>query len=658
MSDIRTSDAWKRAKEHFTRLHAPQFGSPHRLDEPSVSADGASVMVTGHVLDAMDGVPRQQVYAVENDTLRPLLAPDASSHQAKVSPDGTRVLVLSDRAQPGCFQLLILGERALSEVHAAPPVPGTVEYAAWSPDGARVLLGVAELGADVAGGLGSGTTSTSVDQLPDWHPDVHDGLTHSGWRSLWQYDLGTGRVRRWSPAGLNVWEAAWCGTSDSLIVHSPDPTEDSWYGATLSRLSADGQLTALHQSKDQIGWPSASPAGSAYAFVEALCSDRCLVAGDLQIAAGGDSPRRADTHGIDVTSTQWLDEARLGITGLRGLETVAAVYDIVTRTCAEVWSSRETTCGPLAPYAAWTSAGVAVVVEEGYAVPPRVLMVGDEGGAVVAAVANEGTEYARAVSGDLQCVQWSAPDGTPIDGLLVTPASPGPHPLIVSIHGGPVWAARSSWPQSHSVIPWLVAEGYAVLSPNIRGSSGRGEDFARSIVGDMGGADTSDVTAGVDALVAQGLVDPARVGLTGGSYGGFLTCWLATQDQRWAAAVAVAPVTDWYSQHYTSNISHFDRHFLGADPTEPAGLFHQRSPVLHAHRVRTPFLLVAGGLDRCTPPTQAQEFHQALAEHGVLSRLAVYPQEGHGVRSFPAVIDFTARVLEWFTRHMPSQETS
>jgi dipeptidyl aminopeptidase/acylaminoacyl peptidase len=167
------------------------------------------------------------------------------------------------------------------------------------------------------------------------------------------------------------------------------------------------------------------------------------------------------------------------------------------------------------------------------------------------------------------------------------------------------------------------------------------------------GNDTQDHLAGIDTLVERRIADPARVGVTGGSYGGFMACWLVTQTERFAAAAAQAPVTDWYSQHHTSNIPYFDRIFLADDPYASGGRYFSRSPVMVAGQVKTPVLLTAGALDRCTPPTQAVEFYRALQEHGIESELAIYPEEGHGVRSFPAAIDHCVRVVSWFERHMP-----
>ncbi len=160
----------------------------------------------------------------------------------------------------------------------------------------------------------------------------------------------------------------------------------------------------------------------------------------------------------------------------------------------------------------------------------------------------------------------------------------------------------------------------------------------------------------MDALIDRGTADQRRLGLIGGSYGGFMTSWLVTQDQRFAAAVPIAPITDWYSMSFTSNIGGWSKAFQAADPEVPGTLFHTRSPVLHASDVRTPCLIIAGANDLCTPPQQAREFHQALLDHGIESVFANYPQEGHGVRSHPAVADYLTRILIWFKRHVPPQD--
>jgi dipeptidyl aminopeptidase/acylaminoacyl peptidase len=199
-----------------------------------------------------------------------------------------------------------------------------------------------------------------------------------------------------------------------------------------------------------------------------------------------------------------------------------------------------------------------------------------------------------------------------------------------------------------------VSRGYAVFFPNPRGSTGKGQAFAEMVYGDMGGADAQDDLAGIDALIERGIADPDRLGVVGGSYGGFMAAWLVTQTDRFAASVALSPVTDWYSQHLTSNIGRWDHLILKDDIAKPGGEYFARSPIAFAHRVTTPTLLTAGAVDRCTPSGQAREFHQALLENGVDTELAIYPGEGHGVRQLPATIDWITRIVGWFERAMPA----
>jgi dipeptidyl aminopeptidase/acylaminoacyl peptidase len=255
----------------------------------------------------------------------------------------------------------------------------------------------------------------------------------------------------------------------------------------------------------------------------------------------------------------------------------------------------------------------------------------------------------------VETVTWQAPDGLEIQGLLLKPsAGAAPHPLVMMVHGGPVWHYRPYWMGRRSIgTLMLLKRGYAAFLPNPRGSTGRGQGFVRPVLGDMGGADTYDYLCGLDHLVEQGIADPARLGVTGGSYGGYMTAWLITQDPRFAAAVAVSPVTNQVTEHLVSNIGYFVALFLTDTYTNPGGKYFERSPVMHAHKTKTPTLSTCGALDRCTPPEEAVQFHNALLENGVKSVLVTYPQEGHGVRKWPATADYAARLVDWFEEHMP-----
>jgi dipeptidyl aminopeptidase/acylaminoacyl peptidase len=653
--DLRGTELLAAVEEHFRRQHEPAFGRPSAAADPDARPDGAAIAFTGTVFTELAGHGTSRVCLAEDGNVTILTGGPGEQRHPRFSPDGSLLAYLSDAAQPGDFQLRIRDLAAGTDT-APGTVPGTIENLQFAPDGRHILLGVAGHGADVSGGEGSGTTARPADGLPDWMPLALAGPTADEWRSAWVVEVETGKARQVSAEGTNVWEAAWSGPAALLAVTSPDPGEGAWYTARLHRIDLDsGAAGLLYTPEQQLGWPAASPSGDRWAFVTATCSDRWIVAGDLHVASAA-SPGAlvdVDTAGVDVTWIQWLDEQRLGYFGLRGLTTVAGVYDLGAGRAQQTWSATQT-CGDRYPQGQFLADGSAAIVLHGYTRYPELAFLRDGGTTTVASLRHAGADYVSSVGGTIEAVRWRAPDGQEIEGLLCAPDRPGPHPLIVAVHGGPVWAYRDRWAMGYIYTPLLVSRGYAVLHPNPRGSGGRGQDFARGVLGDMGGADTYDYLSGIDAMVERGIADPARIGVTGGSYGGFMSAWLITQDQRFAAAVPMAPSTNWYSQHHTSNIPHFDTLFLADDPRGRSGKFLDRSPLMFAGQVTTPTLQTTGALDRCTPPGQAVEFHNALRECGVESALAIYPGEGHGVRNFPALIDQCTRIVGWFERFMPA----
>ena len=254
--------------------------------------------------------------------------------------------------------------------------------------------------------------------------------------------------------------------------------------------------------------------------------------------------------------------------------------------------------------------------------------------------------------GTAQISKWKAPDGLELYGYFLAPATPGPHPTILHVHGGPVWGWRPRYMGKDFMLRALLAAGFAVFEPNVRGSWGRGQSFTRRVYGDMAGKDTHDYLSGLDALIQSGQANSKRLGVFGSSYGGYISCWLISQSDRFAAAVPISPVTDWVSEHYTSNLGRFCEDFIGDDPHDPNGKYFTTSPIHHVRKVKTPTLLVCGGQDKNTPPGQAVEFHHALVEEGKVSALLTYPNAGHSIRQMPESIDLLARVIAWFQAYV------
>lgn len=454
-----------------------------------------------------------------------------------------------------------------------------------------------------------------------------------------------------------MWRGVWCGPDRVAAICSDRPSEDAWYAADVRLIDlATGLARTLLTPGAQIAGLAAAPSGDTIAVVESVCSDRDITAGDLRVidvATGTVAP--AETLGADVISPYWRDDRSVLFSAWRGPETVVGLLDTATGSSRELWCGRErTVSGQIFPEIAPLGADPADVLfsAESFFEPPRLVAVQGGREREVCDFGHDDLDAAVSALGTGRDFSWTAPDGLQIHGWLVTPPGPGPHPVVMQVHGGPVFATPPSYVGRSSFAQLALASGYALLQPNPRGSLGRGQEFARQVFGDMGGADTHDYLSGLDALTAAGIADPDRIAVTGGSYGGYMTAWLTTQDTRFAASLPVALTADWISDRFTSNVPTFCDLFLADRPDNPGGRYFTRSPVFVADRVRTPTLNICGARDKITHPAQALEFHQALQGAGVESVLVTYPEEGHGIRSVPALFDYTARMIWWLDRHL------
>ncbi len=250
-----------------------------------------------------------------------------------------------------------------------------------------------------------------------------------------------------------------------------------------------------------------------------------------------------------------------------------------------------------------------------------------------------------------ETVWFKSFDGTPIQGWLMKPIgfhAGRKYPLILSIHGGP----HGMYSYSFSArIQWLSANGYGVLFVNPRGSTGYGQAFSDGCVLNWGGGDYQDLMAAVDYAIAKNFwIDADRLGVTGGSYGGFMTNWVITQTNRFKAAVAVASLSNLIS-FYGTSLYHLliEVEFAGF-PWDNYPLLWQWSPLAHIKNVKTPTLFLHGEIDHDVPISQAEEMYVALRKLGVETVLVRYAGEGHGFRQPKNQVDYLRRTVEWFDR--------
>ena len=656
--DLRETSLFKEVEAFYRSVLEPGFDSAKPAGDPAPSPDGKWIAVRGERLDRLDGHALGRICLVGADgpDLRQITHGPNDDSEPRWSPDGGRLSFRSDRETKGRHQIYLLDTTVPAEARQLTSLPGVVEWHRWSADGARILVGLAGTSAEQADALGSGTLGGEQD-VPAWVPTIESSDDAEGERrTLWLVQVETGESRRLSSDIRNVWEADWCGDGHAVAVTSDGAGEDAWYGAGVSMFDLEtGAEKPLATSEVQLGWVAGSPAGDRVALIEAVCSDRVVVCGDLRlidVASGSMSP--VDLGGVDASRALWLDDDRLLVFGRRGLVSLALEVSLGDGTTRQLWATDGSVGELYHPSGAAFDGGVAVVTSS-HARPPSIVAV-SAGGVEreVASPRHSGHDVVLGALARREVMRWTAPDGLEIEGLLSVPHGDAPFPLVLDVHGGPIGNIDDRFPGTLDAL--LLSRGFAILEPNPRGSTGYGQDFSRRVVGDMGGLDVDDVLAGVDAAVAAGIADPDRLVLTGGSYGGFMAAWIPTRDQRFKASVAISPVTDWWSERFDSSLGAWVGDFLGGEPHDVPEEYTGRSPVLHVADVSTPVLLTSGRHDRATPVGQAVEFYRALRERGIPSEVVIYPQEGHGVGEFPAILDLATRTLAWFERFLPAAD--
>ena len=552
----------------------------------------------------------------------------------RFAPDGT-LAYASDHGHAGRMSLRIDGLGELGEI------PGSVEDIRWSPDSRSLLVLAADLGSDRAGVQ----TATKIREAGAGEEDPKVFRPAAHWRRLYLVDAGSGATKEVSPEGINVFEFDWAG-GRAVAVCTDEPSESAWYDAWIGLLDLDSRsVERVHTAEWQLQCPRISPAGR-IAWIEGFASDRAVVTGTAHVLGVG-----ALAPELDVTWISFADENTLWYAGWRRSGSMYGRLGLDG--AAEEHAAGDVLFGArfqprITPGADGST--VAAVFESAL-VPPEIVLFKD--GQHVRELTSLNDELAPKLSTtDWQSYTWESFDGLEIEGLLALPRGHGDGalPLVVFVHGGPT--GTWGWYFPHLWVHLLAQEGYAAFFPNPRGSTGRGQDFARANLGEMGGGDFKDIIAGVDALVRDGIADDARVAITGGSYGGFMASWAVTQTDRFAASIPFAVVTDWTSYHYTTNIGQFDVLFLQGDPNDPTGPYPKWSPVFHAHKCKTPTLIIHGEEDLCTPLPQATEFYNALVEAGCEVELVVYPREGHGWSEREHQVDAWNRARGWLEKHL------
>jgi acylaminoacyl-peptidase len=473
-------------------------------------------------------------------------------------------------------------------------------------------------------------------------------------------DAASGQVRQVSPPDLHIYDYDWSPDDKIFVVTAaPGPGDNNWWIAQIYTIDIEkGDATSIYKPWFQVAIPRWSPDGKSIAFIEGLMSDEGFHGGDLFSMSpdGRDVTNRTSSRKASVNSFFWRKPDQILLVEYVGGGSAISELNLTNNSTRTTWKGPEGihAFGNFPNFAMSKDGNFAAVVRSTYNSPPEVFA-GPIGEWRQLTTNNFGLQ---ANWGKAESIEWTN-EGSNIQGWLVPPAkieAGKKYPMVVLIHGGPSGVTTSDWPasfgMSRAIIAALSMRGYYVLLPNPRGSYGQGEDFTRANVKDFGGGDLRDDLAGVDAAIKKYPIDPNRLGVTGWSYGGFMTMWTVTQTDRFRAAVAGAGIANWQSYYGQNLIGQWMIPFFGASVYDDPEVYNKSSPIRFIKNVKTPTMVIVGERDAECPAPQSYEFWHALKSLGVPTKLIIYPGEGHMFIEPKHQVDRLEQTVAWFDKYL------
>ncbi|MGA8534843.1 MAG: S9 family peptidase [Candidatus Tumulicola sp.] len=615
------------------------FGSVAFIDDVQISPNGTVVLVAftkaNLAKDSWD--TEYDAVRLEDGTRTKL--PIEAEHP-RWSPDGASIAWLKT-SDKGAAEIVITSATA-GNPRALDLGGNAVAGFAWSPDGSRIAL------TEMAGGA----AASGVSRLRWLTPESDIFGTQPPQRTLWVLDVATGAQHRivsdsWSYGGPAAdHDPSWSSDGKRLaVVRQPTPVFDDFSRAQYAIVDVDGGTVRTLLDRPYFAYPGSAapayaPSGDAVAYVRTW-DDRL--------------PSREDAYvdGLDVSAKLDRDlwSCGNGAIAWRGDRIVASLLDGVS---ARLFSLDRSGGIPQALTPAdGTVEGFSVAatgrIAYAWTTPERLpeLYVLDPGGAARQVTRANAVPEGLAVAAT-RVVTWQS-DGHLLHGQLTLPAGDlSRAPVVVEPHGGPQCADDSSF---SPFAQYLATNGYAYFRPDPRGSDGYGDWSYKDIVLDWGAGPMHDLLTGTDAVAASGVGDSKRTFIEGGSYGGYLTSWVVTHDDRFRAAVAEVPVTDLLFDYALSEDANLTQRFFGVRPVAAEAALRAQSPLTFAAHMKTPLLIVSGLADTRAPYPQAIEFYKVLAELGAPVSMLVDPKAGHGPADPQGVLDWWGATAAWIGEH-------
>jgi dipeptidyl aminopeptidase/acylaminoacyl peptidase len=595
---------------------------------------------------------------------RRMTSADAEDKAPLWSPDGTRIAFLSargdEKAKPRLWILPMEG----GEAYPVTDEKTDVAAFAWAPHGREIAY--------IATDPKPEAREKEEKAGRDWTVVDHDLPV----RRLWIVPVAGAGSREARPvasaAERSVWDVAWSpdGKAIAATVTDTPRTDDSYMLKKIVVLPVGldtgtaRELVGVVGKVDQIAWSNDGRTIAYRAGVDSsdpFSGSLFLIPAERGLGGGGGAAAPANLTGgraESVNHIAWLDDGRLALVCVRGTRTAIDLLD------PKDPANPKTLVAPgqeIFTSASFSGNGLRFALAASTAAGPADVHVGERrtrGASTLRKITGANPDLQALPRGKQETFSYTARDGMSLEAVLIRPVEyPGraSYPLVVIAHGGPESQYLDGWNTSYAIPGQALAErGCFVVYPNYRGSTGRGVPFAKADHRDLGGREFTDVLDAMEALAAKFPIDRKRVGITGGSYGGYFTALAVTRhSEQFAAGVELFGITNWISFIGVSDIpaenSQVHWNLWCYDNVDACW---QASPIAHIHKAATPTLIMQGEQDARVPKPQSDELYAALRWKGVPVEYVTFPREKHGFRERAHQIETFERMLGWFEKYL------
>lgn len=653
------------------------------VSDVHVSPDGARIAYSTVHADR-PGRPYSQVWIMDLATGRPtrLGSDKEPASNPRWSPDGQWIAYIGRDEDGGA--LMVSRPDGSQATHVAPigwtnhPLPSSGERLSWSPDGRHIAFISATPGPETDGANGDPMVITRY----LYKPTASEGLTRFNDNRrlhIFVAEIATKVVRQLTEGKYFEHSIDWSPAGDEIVfISNREPDPDRFFNYDIFTIKvSNSSIRRLTNTKNAEYRPSWSPDGKTIAY---LGTTRDLTSSETTmedthvwlIDANGSNRRELGKIDNRQGVPGWAPDGRAIYTTVQERGSVRLYRLPIGGGPAQVVVPAS---GEPGRVGSWSlGKDVLAFTLETLKSPAEQFAKQGEGPVRAVTSVNEGLLAQRTIA-EVESLEFKSFDGMPVQAFLTKPVGVAPankYPLVAMIKGGP---HGQQGPTFNAKAQVYAANGLAVLMVNYRGSTGYGQKFADAIFGDQNGGEAKDVLSGVDAALAKyPWLDPNRLGVEGGSYGGQLTNWLITQTDRFKAAIPAASIANLISFNYMAYYHDYlavefglfphqtwrsgDRPADAQDAMHLMDFLWKRSPLRYVNNVKTPTMFIHGENDNDVPIAEAEQYYIALRDVGVEAIMVRYPREGHGIRETKHVVDIIDRSLKWYTQHFEKARPS